>query len=71
MNQINPEKLMQSKWTATKLVRKEKHFMVTEVDRDAKGVVTHCYLEAVLTKKVYHIRWEALKEDENWLLGWH
>ncbi len=28
MNKINPQKLLNSKWTAVKPVKKEKHFLV-------------------------------------------
>lgn len=34
MHQINPKKLLHSKWTAVKPENKEKHFMVTEMEFD-------------------------------------
>ena len=39
MNRINPAKLLHSKWTAVSPVKREKHFMVVEVERDEEGVV--------------------------------
>ena len=34
MNQINPEKLLLSKWTARQPQHREKHFLVTKLLRD-------------------------------------
>ena len=39
MNRINPKKLFRSKWTAVSPMKKEKHFMVTEVEFDEGEVV--------------------------------
>lgn len=72
MNQINPKKLLLSKWTATKPQNKEMHFMVVKVtyDEDDKNRVTDCLIEAVLTKRSFSIDWHALKDEANWKAGW-
>lgn len=70
MNQINPKKLLNSKWTAVKPVNKEKHFIVTEVEFDEEGEVTHCLIEAVMSKRAEAIDWQELKSNESWRMGW-
>ncbi|WP_367183851.1 TIGR02450 family Trp-rich protein [Neptuniibacter sp.] len=70
LNRINPRKLLNSKWSAVKPVNKEKHFLVTEVEFDEEGVVTHCLIEAIISKRSQVIDWEVLKNDAIWLLGW-
>ncbi|PHX31168.1 hypothetical protein AO354_03220 [Pseudomonas syringae pv. syringae] len=37
MNQINPRKLLLSKWTAATPLNREKHFLVTELFKDEEG----------------------------------
>lgn len=77
MNQINPKKLLKSKWTAKKplkaqmeLRKKEKHFMVVKVVFDDDGNVTQCLLEALLSRRVFDIDWRELKDAESWGQGW-
>jgi tryptophan-rich hypothetical protein len=70
-NQINPAKLLLSKWTAVAPQNKEKHFLVTNVDKDELGVVITCIVEAVLTHKEYEMAWQELKDCNRWLVGWH
>ena len=70
MNRINPKKLLNSKWTAVNPLKKEKHFMVTEIDFDAEGNVVHCLIEAVISNRSMPIDWEELKQQTNWLQGW-
>ena len=70
LNRINPRKLLNSKWSAVKPVNKEKHFLVTEVEFDEEGVVTHCLIEAIISKRSQVIDWEVLKNDVIWLQGW-
>ncbi len=69
-NQINPAKLLLSKWTAVLPQKKEKHFLVTHVNEDELGVVSTCTLEAVLTKQEYELDWQILKDSTRWLAGW-
>ncbi|MGO1500784.1 MAG: TIGR02450 family Trp-rich protein [Marinobacter sp.] len=41
MNNFNPKKLLNSKWTAVNPVNKEKHFLVTELEiNEEDNVVT-------------------------------
>ncbi len=69
MNQINPKKLMFSKWTALTPIQREKHFIVTAVEYENTSVVS-CQLEAVLTGNKYMIDWKSLKDKTDWLMGW-
>lgn len=70
MYAINPEKLYHSKWTAVRPRHKEKHFLVTALERDAEGTVVAVVLEAVYTRRETTLPWHALKDDDTWLLGW-
>lgn len=70
MNQINPKKLLHSKWTAVTPLKKEKHFLVTEIEFDEEGKVILCVLEAVISKRSESIEWEILKDKAKWLQGW-
>ncbi|MGV2988143.1 TIGR02450 family Trp-rich protein [Vibrio sp. E150_011] len=68
-NKINPKKLLHSKWTALNPINREKHFMVTELEVE-EGVVVHCAIEAVMTKRLASIDWRELKDKDSWMLGW-
>jgi len=70
MNQINPAKLRNSKWTAVTPLKREKHFLVSDVEYDEENVVIACMLEAVLSKNTYSIDWAELKNEQKWLQGW-
>ena len=70
MHKINPNKLLNSKWTAINPVNKAKHFIITEIDFDETGGVTHCLIESILSKHAELIDWETLKNDQKWLQGW-
>lgn len=70
MHQINPKKLLHSKWTAVRPVNKEKHFMVTELKFDEEGNVVHCVLEAVISNREAAIDWRELKDSAHWRQGW-
>ena len=70
MNKINPKKLLNSKWTAVQPKKKEKHFLITEVEFDEEGRVIHCLIEAVMSKNAYSINWQDLKDTSLWKLGW-
>jgi tryptophan-rich hypothetical protein len=69
-NQINPAKLLLSKWTAVVPHNKEKHFLVTRVNEDEQGIILACTVEAVLTKQEYEMNWQELKDSACWLAGW-
>ena len=67
---IAPNKLLHSKWTASKPVNKEKHFIVVELLRDNNNAVQQCVIEAVFSNKQYCIGWRELKVSSKWLQGW-
>ncbi|WP_415900729.1 TIGR02450 family Trp-rich protein [Neptuniibacter sp. QD48_11] len=70
-NQINPNKLLLSKWTATEPINKRKHFIIIELLRDPDTEeVTGCMIEAVIDKYKMQIDWKDLKNAEVWRLGW-
>ncbi len=69
-NIISPKKLLNSKWTAAKPERKEKHLIVTEVDFNEEGSVIFCLIEAVMTKRATAIQWQDLKDINQWRCGW-
>ncbi len=70
MNQINPKKLLHSKWTAVSPINKEKHFLLTELEFDEEGNVIHCLLEAVISNRAAPIDWRQLKDSALWRQGW-
>jgi tryptophan-rich hypothetical protein len=70
MNQINPNKLLLSKWTAVAPKHKERHFMVIKLIRDEEQEIIACELEAVINNNSYEINWQILKDSSCWLMGW-
>ena len=70
VNQINPQKLANSKWTAVSPLNREKHFLVVKVTFDEDAMVTSCRLEAVLSRRSFEIDWRDLKKAEKWKQGW-
>jgi tryptophan-rich hypothetical protein len=70
MKNINPKKLLASKWTSVKVTNKEKHFIVTEIEFDENNDVLSCIIEAVLTKRSEDINWQELRDDTRWTHGW-
>lgn len=69
-HRIHPKKLLHSKWTSCHPQRKEKHFMVTEVEFDEDQNVIHCVLQAVINKRDEVIDWQRLRDDTQWQMGW-
>lgn len=70
MNQINPHKLLLSKWTAVVPKQKERHFMVSKLIRDEDEVIIGCELEAIINHTVYEMDWRILKDSACWQMGW-
>ncbi|WP_437883658.1 TIGR02450 family Trp-rich protein [Pseudomonas sp. LRF_L74] len=68
---INPRKLLLSKWTARQPVKREKHFLVTELFCDEEGAVRQIELQAVLSKRCELLDWQVLKDTQRWHMGWH
>jgi tryptophan-rich hypothetical protein len=69
---INPKKLLNSKWTAVTPIHKEKHFMVIgliapELPATAMSWVE---LEAVYTQRKQTLQWQTLTDEALWLQGW-
>ena len=69
-NQINPDKLYLSKWTAVVPQNREKHFLVTRLLLDEEENVIGCVLEAVLTNREQRLDWRVLKDRACWQPGW-
>ena len=70
MNQINPEKLLHSKWTALQVKQKERHFIVSRLQRADDETILSCELEAIINNNVYEIDWQQLKDSSLWLMRW-
>ena len=67
---VNTKKLLNSKWTAVHPVRKEKHFLITEVEFDEEGAIIHCLMEAVISRRSFPIEWRELRNNSEWITGW-
>ena len=71
MNQINPRKLLNSKWTALDPTKKRRHFMVTKLVLSPDNeIIIGCELEAVIDKSIAEIDWKQLKDANCWQMGW-
>tara|TARA_R100001244_G_scaffold43404_1_gene39016 strand:- start:8311 stop:8478 length:168 start_codon:yes stop_codon:yes gene_type:complete len=51
-------------------IKREKHFLVSDIEFDEDGSVTSCKLEAIISKQLYSIDWTELKNQEKWIQGW-
>ena len=67
---LNTKKLLNSKWTSVKPIKKEKHFLITELELDENDNVIHCLIESLISHRVQPINWTELKENERWIQGW-
>ncbi|KZM42461.1 hypothetical protein OA92_11060 [Marinomonas sp. SBI22] len=70
MNKVNTKKLRHTKWTAIQPQNKEKHFLVSDVEFDLEGNVIRCQLEAIMTKRLFDINWQDLRDSQVWQQGW-
>ncbi|MBC9251929.1 hypothetical protein A9179_16785 [Pseudomonas alcaligenes] len=68
---INPRKLLLSKWTARTPRNRERHFLVTELQRSDSGEVLTIDLQAVLTGRSERLDWHLLEDTERWQMGWN
>ena len=70
--QINPKKLLNSKWTAVTPTNKEKHFMVIKLIAPEQPTmpIDLVELEAVHSKRTQILAWRDLSDTANWLQGW-
>lgn len=70
MRRLNPDKLLLSKWTASAPQNREKHFLVTDLFCNEDGSVQQLELQAILTKRSERLDWQALQDEQRWLMGW-
>lgn len=72
MNQIQPKKLLLSKWTAVQPTAKEKHFLVSKIVLPELPATKFEFveLEAVHSKSVRRIAWRDLRDQAQWRQGW-
>lgn len=70
MNKLSPKKLLNSKWTASSPINKEKHFLIVDVEVDDQQVITACTLQAIMSKRDIDIEWRDLKDAQKWAQGW-
>jgi len=70
--QLNPKKLLHSKWTAVNPRDQEKHFLVTRVVNPEAPAhqIEQVVLEAVLTRRSFTLRRSELTDRAQWLQGW-
>ena len=70
--QINPRKLLLSKWTAVVPQAREKHFMVVRLIDPAlpELPVEEVELQAVLTRRSQTLPWRDLTDTACWRQGW-
>lgn len=70
MRRINPAKLDGSKWTAVEPRDREKHFIVTRVITGEGERPVGCILEAIHSRREYHLDWRELADETRWHQGW-
>ena len=70
MNQINPKKLLNSKWTKVEPTNNEKHFLISELKYDENELISDCLIEAIISKNNESIDWNELKDSNKWQQGW-
>lgn len=72
VNQFNPKKLLNSKWTAVNPQNKELHFIVVKLiqNEDEEAKIESCLLQSVMHKTDYEIACVDLKDGSVWQQGW-
>lgn len=70
MNNINPKKLINTKWTAQAPQNKEKHFIVTGAEYNEDGEVISCEIQSVFSNRKRYVDWRELKDIKRWKQGW-
>lgn len=70
MNLVNAKALLHSKWTKIEVTNKEKHFIITKVEKDEDQKIVECIIEAVISNQEYSINWRDLKNSNQWKTGW-
>lgn len=69
---VSPKKLLNSKWTATTPVNKEKHFIVIKLvlPEYPDKQVNLIEMQAVYSKRIQTIDWHVLNDQDQWSQGW-
>lgn len=68
---ISPKKLLLSKWTALKPIKREKHFLVTRLIVPDNGTpIIEVDLQAVHSGRTQTIAWKSLEDAATWSVGW-
>jgi len=72
VNPVHPKKLLLTKWTATRPVARQKHYLVCRVVLpDEPGApIEWVDIEAVHSKSVRRIPWRELRDPSVWQQGW-
>lgn len=70
--QVNPKKLLLTKWTAAQPQNKEKHFIVTKlIEPDPPDApIEMIEIEATYSKRSFALPWRDLTDETQWLHGW-
>ena len=69
---VNPKKLLLSKWTAVNPVAKQKHFIVSKIitPEMPDQQIEFVEIEAIHSKKTRRIAWRELTDTDVWIRGW-
>jgi tryptophan-rich hypothetical protein len=69
---LNPKKLLLSKWTAVQVLAKQKHFIVTRLilPEDDRMPIVEVEIEAVYSGKKHCLPWRQLQDQTRWRQGW-
>ena len=69
---VNPKKLLLSKWTAVNPVAKQKHFLVSKIitPEMPDQQIEFVEIEAIYSKKTRRITWRELTDTDVWIRGW-
>ncbi len=69
---VNPKKLLLSKWTAVNPVAKQKHFLVSKIitPEMPDQQIEFVEIEAIYSKKTRRIAWRELTDTDVWIQGW-
>ncbi len=69
---VNPKKLLLSKWTAVNPVAKQKHYLVSNIitPEMPDQQIEFVEIEAIYSKKTRRIAWRELTDTDVWIQGW-
>ena len=71
-NPLSPKKLLLTKWTAVRPIKKQKHFLVSKVilPEFPHESIKQVEIEAIFSKEVQQIDWCELTDTAKWKQGW-